>query len=321
MVSLKIATIICGLMSLQASASAAEYFGKFSDGPSGHFVENPSRPVFELSGDFTFYDPNGVRWTAPKGTVVDGASIPQAFWSIIGGPFEGAYLKASVIHDHYCVEKSKTAHDTHRNFYYGMRANNVSYWQAKAMYWAVATFGPSWIIEDRVGDGLACTTDPTTGVATCASVPAITSKVVSVPAPDLADPQVLSVALGKFNAIARTLKTTEGETLDLSDAGQITASLDSIEANARNFRQLMTTDAFKTNPQAVGILAEPRQMRLDTITNWPSNELPSIATTPKFDGTMSLNENAVTLPPGGLPDFSQKLQLQPMHFEMILNRE
>ena len=41
-------------------------------------------------------------WTAPKGAKVDGASIPQLFWTPIGGPFEGKYRYASVIHDTEC---------------------------------------------------------------------------------------------------------------------------------------------------------------------------------------------------------------------------
>jgi hypothetical protein len=47
-------------------------------------------------------------WTVQPHKEVDGASIPQAFWSIIGGPFEGFYIKASVVHDHYCEVKTRT---------------------------------------------------------------------------------------------------------------------------------------------------------------------------------------------------------------------
>jgi Protein of unknown function (DUF1353) len=44
----------------------------------------------------------------PAGAIVGGASIPQVFWSIIGGPFEDKYREASVIHDYYCEQKSDT---------------------------------------------------------------------------------------------------------------------------------------------------------------------------------------------------------------------
>ncbi|WP_259665689.1 MULTISPECIES: DUF1353 domain-containing protein [Rhizobium] len=75
--------------------NAAEFFGNFSSGPSGQFIDADPRPLFELSNNFSFDDPNGLKWDVPAGEKVDGASIPQAFWSIIGGPFEGPYLKAS----------------------------------------------------------------------------------------------------------------------------------------------------------------------------------------------------------------------------------
>src|SRR4051812_13535146 len=45
----------------------------------------------ELIERYEYVDSNGRSWPVPAGTVVDGASIPQPFWSIIGGPFEGLY--------------------------------------------------------------------------------------------------------------------------------------------------------------------------------------------------------------------------------------
>ena len=107
------------------SPLASEYFGQFQDELKGTFLVSEPRPKFRLISEFRFLDPNGLLWRTPADTEVDGASIPQAFWSIIGGPFSGKYIKASVIHDHYCVTKSRTQHDTHQNFYYGMRASGV----------------------------------------------------------------------------------------------------------------------------------------------------------------------------------------------------
>ena len=50
----------------------------------------------ELVTDFNYIDPSGKRWTAPTGSIINGASIPSMFWSVIGGPFEGRFRKASV---------------------------------------------------------------------------------------------------------------------------------------------------------------------------------------------------------------------------------
>jgi len=38
----------------------------------------------QLVEDFGFIDEMEIRWDVPKGAIVDGASIPQALWSIIG---------------------------------------------------------------------------------------------------------------------------------------------------------------------------------------------------------------------------------------------
>jgi hypothetical protein len=92
-------------------------------------------------------DPKGKKWDAPKGVTVNGASIPQAFWSIIGGPWDGKYREASVIHDYYCDTRSEPWQDVHRTFYTAMRANGVEEVRAKMMYAAVYRFGPRWNFE------------------------------------------------------------------------------------------------------------------------------------------------------------------------------
>ena len=42
-----------------------------------------------LLNELRYTDPKGVIWIAPAGSVIDGASIPRALWSLMGGPFEG----------------------------------------------------------------------------------------------------------------------------------------------------------------------------------------------------------------------------------------
>jgi len=72
------------------------------------------------------------------------ASIPRLAWTIIGGPFEGLYRDASVIHDVACVEKSRPWLQVHRTFYLAMLASGVTTVKAKVMYAAVYHFGPRW---------------------------------------------------------------------------------------------------------------------------------------------------------------------------------
>jgi hypothetical protein len=52
-----------------------------------------------LVTELRYTDPKGEVWVAPAGSVTDGASIPRYLWSLMGGPFEGQYRNASVLHD------------------------------------------------------------------------------------------------------------------------------------------------------------------------------------------------------------------------------
>jgi len=120
------------------------------DGAYGKFV---GRIVAEWHSDgrqmkllenFQYIGPDRTAWNAPAGSVVDGASIPQFAWSIIGGPFEGRYRDASVIHDIACDEKSRSWQSVHQAFYTAMLARGVDVVQAKVMYAAVYHLGPRW---------------------------------------------------------------------------------------------------------------------------------------------------------------------------------
>jgi hypothetical protein len=93
---------------------------------------------------FGFLDPEQKRWPVPVGTKVDGASIPQSLWSLIGGPFEGKYRDASVVHDYYCDVRTEPWKAVHKVFYLGMRASGLSDQRAKLMYAAVYFAGPRW---------------------------------------------------------------------------------------------------------------------------------------------------------------------------------
>jgi hypothetical protein len=97
-----------------------------------------------LERDFTYIDPQGKRWLAATGSEINGASIPQLFWSVIGGPFEGTFRNAAVIHDAACGVQAEPWEDVHRMFYNAMRCSRVGEGKAQTMYWAVYHFGPRW---------------------------------------------------------------------------------------------------------------------------------------------------------------------------------
>lgn len=107
-----------------------------------------------LTADFAYVDPRRKRWLSPKDSVVNGASIPWIFWSVIGGPFEGQYRNASVLHDVACEQMHNAWQNVHLMFYEACRCGGVAESRAKLMYWAVYHFGPRWrlVSETRVVD-------------------------------------------------------------------------------------------------------------------------------------------------------------------------
>ncbi|WP_167591801.1 DUF1353 domain-containing protein [Jiella endophytica] len=104
----------------------------------------------QLREHFAFIDDAGTRWDVPSGAVIDGASIPQTFWTLFGPLFVGDYRRASVVHDYYCDVRTRPSRDVHRMFYAACRAGGVSLIRAKSMYAAVAVFGPNWTLDEAV---------------------------------------------------------------------------------------------------------------------------------------------------------------------------
>lgn len=97
-----------------------------------------------LLNELRYTDPYGEIWVAPAGSRVNGASIPRAFWSIIGGPFEGKYRNASVLHDVAYDQQTRPWQEADRMFYNAMRSSGVGAVTAKTMYYALVRHGRHW---------------------------------------------------------------------------------------------------------------------------------------------------------------------------------
>ena len=97
-----------------------------------------------LLNELRYTDPKGVVWIAPAGSVIDGASIPKSLWSFMGGPFEGKYRNASVLHDVAYDQKNKPPEVVDRMFYNAMRCSGVGVVEAKTMYYSLLRFGRHW---------------------------------------------------------------------------------------------------------------------------------------------------------------------------------
>jgi hypothetical protein len=92
-----------------------------------------------------FTDSKKLVWETDAGEPTDGASIPPIFQPIVGKPFEEPFLKAAIIHDHYCVRHVRPWRTTHRVFYEGLIDQGVPQAKAKLMYYAVYLGGPKWV--------------------------------------------------------------------------------------------------------------------------------------------------------------------------------
>lgn len=128
-----------------ALTEAAENFGRYEGLPAKVALLEDGRKL-RLLAPLSYFDADDNRWAAPEGSEVDGASIPRVFWTLIGGPLEGRYRDASIIHDVYCVTRTRAWRDTHRAFYEAMRCSGVGEARAKVMYYAVHRFGPRWTV-------------------------------------------------------------------------------------------------------------------------------------------------------------------------------
>jgi hypothetical protein len=149
--------------------------GKFLDELNVALREDGRRMT--LLNDYRFQDPKGEIWLATKGSTVDGASIPQVFWSLIGGPLNGVFRNASVIHDYYCVTRTKDWQQTHKVFYEGMLSAGAPATKAITMYFAVLAFGPRWGNQAR--NTTVCTEKD--GVVSCGIVTVNSAERVDVP--------------------------------------------------------------------------------------------------------------------------------------------
>lgn len=139
----KMSIVVAALLALWAMPAHGQ--GKFSGRVVVEWVvgQSPERDM-RLMEPFTFIDLAGKTWAVPAGITINGASIPRAFWTMVGSPYTGNYRRASVVHDHYCVTKSAGWREVHRMFFHAMVAGGVPELDAKVLYAAVYAGGPRW---------------------------------------------------------------------------------------------------------------------------------------------------------------------------------
>ncbi len=150
--------LIATMVTISFPVLAGNLTGDITLFPAG-CQDTPDR-ICKLKGQLTFVSPRKdskgktVVWKTKEwnkfnggkiGTT-DGATIPRLAQPFIGKPYDKSYLKAAILHDHYCYDEGRvrTWQDTHLMFYDALTDLEVPDDKAKAMYFAVYSFGPKW---------------------------------------------------------------------------------------------------------------------------------------------------------------------------------
>jgi hypothetical protein len=147
------ASLLCALLLVAGCASGkhpnwitgaaqTHKWGYYSGFPETRW--DPDGRTMTLLNELRYTDPKGETWIAPAGSKVDGASIPRSLWSFMGGPFEGKYRNASVLHDVAYDQKNRPWEECDVMFYNAMRCSGVSAVESKTMYYALYKFGHHW---------------------------------------------------------------------------------------------------------------------------------------------------------------------------------
>lgn len=135
---------------ISTMANSGEFQGNLILYPDG--CQQSNSQICKLGSELRYKQDNGLVWETDKWSgngksgTTDGASIPQWAQWIIGDPYDPSYLKAAIVHDHYCYHENqvRTWQKTHRMFYDALRDLGVSSLKAKTMYYAVLVGGPRW---------------------------------------------------------------------------------------------------------------------------------------------------------------------------------
>ena len=89
----------------------------------------------------------GYKLTVKKGFDFDGASIPQALWSVYGNPLSGKFRIAALVHDALYASQKLPREVADAIFLDLMKQHEVGYMKRQTMYYAVRSAG--WYVWRR----------------------------------------------------------------------------------------------------------------------------------------------------------------------------
>ena len=95
---------------------------------------------WRLITPFTYITKSGKEIIAPVNMITDGASIPRFAWMIVGSPWSGRYVKATIPHDFLYSKAEGSRKEADLIFYEAMGVLGVPRWKRWIMYQAVRIF-------------------------------------------------------------------------------------------------------------------------------------------------------------------------------------
>ncbi|MCK8495272.1 DUF1353 domain-containing protein [Spirosoma sp. RP8] len=109
--------------------------GSFSGNPITEWLTEPGADrQMKVQKEFFYIDPKGRKWVAPAGSIVNGASIPAALWSMVGSPYTGEYRRASIVHDVACDDAAVSRKEADEMFYHACLAGGCTLFEARVLY-------------------------------------------------------------------------------------------------------------------------------------------------------------------------------------------
>jgi hypothetical protein len=113
------------------------------------YVAIPGKDCFALEDDYSFKVGDLEIWI-PAGFSWNGASIPQALWSELGGRFEPDSMRASLEHDWLYLFHATDRTTADKHFHDRCREDGMSMLKAETLYEALRAFGGThWPTSDE----------------------------------------------------------------------------------------------------------------------------------------------------------------------------
>jgi len=114
--------------------------------PTVHFRHNKNHVGYVIQQDVVW---RGI--CIPEGFTYDGATVPQIFWALTGGPYHPRGMKAALVHDWLYMTQLLPQAEADSILAELLKEWGTHHWKVEAFYKSVSTFGRNfykWTAQD-----------------------------------------------------------------------------------------------------------------------------------------------------------------------------